>query len=69
MSQERPEIQQWLADRGYPPAAIQKILEHLDQYDARINRESVFDAMAKGEFDMDALIKEALGDESSGDPS
>lgn len=63
MSHDRPEIAQWLAERGYPPAAVEKILERLDQYDSRINRESVFDAMAKGEFDMDALIKEALGEE------
>jgi hypothetical protein len=63
MPGERPEIRQWLADRGYPPAAIDKILERLDQYDSRINRESVFDAMEAGEIDMDALIKDALKEE------
>jgi hypothetical protein len=61
---ERPEIESWLAERGYPPAAIQKILERLDHYDSRVNRESVFDSMDKGDFDMDAFIKEALKDES-----
>ncbi len=60
MSTERPEITQWLADRGYPPAAIAKILERLDQFDSRVNRDSVFDAMETGELDMDALIKDAL---------
>lgn len=65
MAKEHPEIEQWLAERGYPPAAIQKILQRLDQFDARINRESVFDAMETGELDMDALIKEALGDENA----
>ena len=64
MTHERPEITQWLADRGYPPAAIEKILQRLDQYDSRINRESVFDAMEQGDFDMDALIKEALDENS-----
>jgi len=54
MSQDRPEIEQWLAERGYPPAAVQKILERLDQYDSRVNRESVFAAMEQGDFDMDA---------------
>jgi hypothetical protein len=63
MPGERPEIRQWLADRGYPAAAIEKILERLDQYDTRINRESVFDAMEAGEIDMDALIKDALKEE------
>ncbi|HEY2893825.1 MAG TPA: hypothetical protein VGJ16_06425 [Pirellulales bacterium] len=62
MPQERPEIEEWLAERGYPPAAIQKILERLDSFDSRINRESVFDAMETGELDMDALIKDALGE-------
>jgi hypothetical protein len=62
MSHERPEIQEWLAERGYPPAAITKILQRLDQFDSRVNRESVFDAMETGELDMDALIKDALKD-------
>ena len=62
MSHERPEIQQWLAERGYPPAAIEKILLRLDAFDSKINRESVFDAMDTGELDMDALIKDALED-------
>ncbi len=63
MTHDRPELREWLADKGYPPAAVAKILERLDQYDSRVNRESVFDAMERGELDMDALIKEALADE------
>jgi hypothetical protein len=63
MSHERPEIEQWLAERGYPPAAIEKILQKLDSFDAKINRESFFDAMETGELDMDALIKDALGEQ------
>ena len=61
---ERPEIEQWLSERGYPQAAIEKILERLDRFDDKINRESVFDAISTGELDMDSLIKEALGDQS-----
>jgi hypothetical protein len=63
MPAEHPEIAQWLSERGYPPEAIQRILQRLDQFDEKINRESVFDAMETGELDMDALIKEALSDE------
>ncbi len=63
MTHERPEIKQWLTERGYPPAAIEKILQRLDQFDSRVNRESVFDAMETGELDMDALIKEVLKEE------
>jgi len=62
MAHDRPEIETWLAERGYPPEAVQKILERLDSFDAKVNRESVFDAMETGELDMDALIKEALDD-------
>jgi len=62
MSKQRPEIEGWLSERGYPPEAIAKILERLDRFDEKVNRDSVFDAMETGEFDMDALIKEALGE-------
>lgn len=62
MTHERPEIETWLAERGYPPEAIEKILQRLDSFDEKINRESVFDAMETGELDMDALIKDALGE-------
>ena len=62
MAHERPEIEQWLAERGYPQAAIERILQRLDAFDSKINRESVFDAMDTGELDMDALIKDALDD-------
>jgi hypothetical protein len=57
---DRPEIEQWLAERGYPPAAIEKILLRLDQFDSKINRDSFFDAIETGEFDVDSLIKDAL---------
>ena len=62
MVQERPEIEKWLAERGHSPDEIEKILERLDRFDAKVNRESIFDAMETGELDMDALIKEALGE-------
>jgi hypothetical protein len=60
MTQDRPEIRQWLAEKGYPPAAIEKILLRLDRFDSQINRDSLFDAMETGELDMDSLIKDAL---------
>jgi hypothetical protein len=63
MAPEHPEIEQWLTEHGYPPEAIHRILVRLDEFDAKINRDSVFDAMATGELDMDALVKEVLGEE------
>ena len=65
MSEDRPEIRQWLAERGYPPAVIDKILLRLDDFDARIKRESVFDAIQTGEIDIDSIIKDALGDQGA----
>lgn len=62
MVHERPEIEKWLADRGHSSDEIKKIIERLDRFDAKVTRESVFDAMETGELDMDALIKEALAD-------
>jgi hypothetical protein len=62
MSHERPEIETWLSERGYPPEAIEKIMERLDRFDDKVNRDSLFDAISTGEVDMDAIIKEALAE-------
>lgn len=62
MSQERPEIEAWLSERGYPHEAIAKIMERLDNFDDKVNRDSLFDAISTGEVDMEAIIKEALAE-------
>jgi hypothetical protein len=62
MSRERPEIQEWLSQQGYSAEQVAKIRMKLDDFDSKINRESIFDAMETGELDMDALIKAALKD-------
>ncbi len=62
MSHERPEIENWLSERGYPPEAIVKIMERLDRFDDKVTRDSLFDAISTGEVDMDSLIKEALAE-------
>ncbi len=62
MAKQHPELKAWLSEKGYSSDEIEKILERLDQFDAKVNRDSVFDAMETGEFDMDALIKDALGE-------
>jgi len=62
MSHERPEIENWLSERGYPQEAIEKIMERLDRFDDKVTRDSLFDAISTGEVDMDALIKEALAE-------
>ena len=64
MDHEHPEIAAWLRERGHSPDAIKKILAKLENFDEQISRQSLFDSVASGDFDLDALIKEALGDES-----
>ena len=60
MSKDRPEIAEWLRDRGHSAEHIVKILKQLDEFDAEITRESFFDAMETGELDIDAIVKDAL---------
>lgn len=50
----------WLEDQGHSDEEITKILAKVDQYDARTMHESVFEAIARGEIDLGAIIQEAL---------
>ncbi len=59
------EIVQWLTDRGHAPNEIEKIMKQLSQYDAQMVRDSLFDSIEMGGFDMEAIIREAL--EKSGE--
>ncbi len=63
MTDKRPEIREWLAGRGYPSEAIDRILARLDEFDSKANRESLFDAIETGEIDIEAIIKDALKEE------
>lgn len=67
MTPARPEISQWLSEKGYSELQIEKILRRLDRYDEQIKRESFFDDLASGAFDMSAIIKAAL-EETDGNP-
>ncbi len=62
MTHDRPEIRQWLVERGFSRDEIEKILMRLDQFDSTMTRDAVFDAIASGEIDMEAIVKEALGE-------
>jgi hypothetical protein len=62
MPHERPEIKDWMRQHGYSEEEIAKILVKLDDFDSKVNRESLFDAIETGELDMDALIKDVLKD-------
>jgi hypothetical protein len=52
----------WLEEQGHSREEIDKILAKVDEYDARTMHESLFDAIDRGEIDLEAIVKEALGD-------
>ncbi len=56
------ELVAWLTERGHSPDEISKILAKVDQYDADMINESIFDSIDRGDFDIAAVIKEALGE-------
>ncbi len=55
----------WLEEQGHSREQIEKILAKVDEYDARTIHESLFDAIDRGEIDLEAIIKEALGEDPS----
>ncbi len=60
MSQNRPEIRQWLFEKGYSLGEIEKILSALAVYDEHASRESLFEDLSSGDFDIGPIIEEAL---------
>lgn len=63
MDQNHQELIGWLKERGHTPQEIQKIIDHLQQYDSQMVHAAVFDSIDAGQFDLEAVIKEALGDD------
>jgi hypothetical protein len=57
------ELIAWLTERGHNPDEIAKILAKVAEYDAQTIKESIFDSIDSGDFDLSALINEALGNE------
>ena len=63
MAQHRPEINHWLLEKGYSQGEVEKILAALDAYDQHTHRESLFEDLSSGDFDIDSIIDEALKEE------
>ena len=57
------EIKNWLADRGHTAEEVDKIMRRLEQFDETIVRDSIFDSMETGGFDMEAIIQQALAED------
>lgn len=54
---------EFLEQRGHSEDEIQRIVKRLAEHDAASMRQSVFDSIAGGTFDLDKIIEQALGDE------
>lgn len=52
--------------QGLEQAEIEKIFEKLQAYDSSVFRQSIFDAIETGGFDLRAVIDEAMGEDSAG---
>lgn len=64
--QDQARLINWLEDQGHSPSEIDSIMAKVAEYDAQTLHESLFDAIDRGEFDLEAIIDEALGDRPSG---
>ena len=58
------ELVDWLRSQGHDDAQIDRILAKVDKYDNQTMHESIFDSIDSGDFDIQSLIDEALGEES-----
>ncbi len=63
MTPPRPEINEWLLAKGYAPDEVEKILGALDAYDQHTHRESLFEDLSSGAFDIGPIIDAALKEE------
>lgn len=53
-------VADFLRMRGHNDDEVRKILAKLAEHDSLTARESVFDSIEAGTFDLDAIIREAL---------
>ena len=54
---------QFLTDRGYTEAEIQKITAHMAAYDLRTQSDALFDSIGGGSLSIDEIIRQALGEQ------
>jgi hypothetical protein len=61
---EYTELTEYLRGLGQTEAEIEKILARVRQYEVETQHDSIMDSIGNGTFDLAALIKEALGENS-----
>ena len=59
------ELVAWLTEEGHTPLQIERILAKVAEYDSQTLHESIFDSIDAGEFNLAAIIDEALADEAT----
>ncbi len=59
------ELLEWLKSQGHNDEQIARIMAKVAEYDSRTTRESLFDSIDSGRFDIQSLIDDALTDEST----
>ncbi len=57
---EYSELIEQLKSQGHDQATIERVLEKLRKYDEDTIRQSVFDSIEGGTFDLDAIIQQAI---------
>lgn len=54
------ELVEWLQEQNYSAPQINRILAKVQEYDDQTLRDSIFDSIDRGNFDISAIIEEAL---------
>jgi len=52
----------YLAERGHDDQEIQTIMARVHDYDEKTQHDSIMDSIGSGGMDLEALVREALGD-------
>ncbi|MFI4876160.1 MAG: hypothetical protein ACIALR_12505 [Blastopirellula sp. JB062] len=60
--EQYPELTEFLRSRGHSDAEIELILAELHRKDEDVMVDSIMDSIDAGDFDIDAIIKSALGE-------
>jgi predicted transcriptional regulator len=55
------ELAEMLRGQGHSEEEIAKILAHVSKYELETRTDSVMDSIAKGSFNIAAIVEEALG--------
>ena len=58
------ELIDWLRSQGHDDGQIGRILAKVADYDNQTTHESIFDSIDSGDFNIQNLIDEALGEQS-----